>query len=96
MAKSNEQTLKEAINEFLRSAGLDKKMKEVRLIDSWESVVGKMIAKHTKGISIKNKTMFITLDSSALRQELTYSEEKIIKMLNDFAQEELIEKVVFK
>ena len=96
MAKSNQQTLKEAINEFLKTANLDTKLKEVKLVDSWERVVGKLIAKHTKDLFIKNKILYVTLDSSALKQELTYSHEKIIKMLNDSAGETVLEDVIFK
>lgn len=96
MARSNQQTLKDAITEFLKVSNLDTKLKEVKLIDSWENVVGKLIARHTKNIFIKNKTLYVTLDSSALKQELNYSQEKIIQLLNDAAGEDVIEKVIFK
>ena len=96
MQKSNQQTLKEAIAEFLKVMKLDTKLKEVKLITSWETIVGKLIAKHTKDISIRNKVLYVTLDSAALRQELGYAQEKILQMLNDSAGEKLIEKVVFK
>ena len=95
MKKSNDQTLKEVINELLESYKLSDKLKEVRLIDSWEKVVGKLINKHTKNLYIKKKVLFVKLDSSALRNELSYARQKIIKALNKEADEEVIENIVF-
>lgn len=95
MKKSNDQTLKEVINELLESYKLGDKLKEVRLIDSWEKVVGKLINKHTKNLYIKKKVLFVKLDSAALRNELSYARQKIIKALNKEADEEVIENIVF-
>jgi predicted nucleic acid-binding Zn ribbon protein len=95
MKKSNDQTLKEVINELLKAYKLGDKLKEVRLIDSWEKVVGKLINKHTKNLYIKKKVLFVKLDSAALRNELSYARQKIIKALNKEAKEEVIENIVF-
>ncbi|MCK4638731.1 MAG: DUF721 domain-containing protein [Bacteroidales bacterium] len=96
MKKSNDQTLKEVINELLEAYKLGDKLKEVRLIDSWEKVVGKLINKHTKNLYIKKKVLFVKLDSAALRNELSYARQKIIKALNKEAKEEVIDDIVFK
>lgn len=94
--RSNEQNIKEAIGEFLKSSRLSKKLAEQKIIDGWEKHMGKMIAKHTKQISISNKKLFLHLDSAPLKQELFYSREKIIKILNKEAGEEVIREVVFR
>lgn len=93
---SNEQSLKDAIGEFLKVSGLSGKLAERKIIDNWEKIVGKMIAKHTKGVSIHNKKLFLRVDSAPLRQELFYSREKIIKMLNEEAGEEVVKEVVLR
>ena len=95
MKKSNDQTLKEVINELLEAYKLGDKLKEVRLIDSWEKVVGKLINKHTKNLFIKKKVLFVKLDSAALRNELSYARQKIIKALNKEVKGEVIENIVF-
>lgn len=93
---SNEQSLKDAIGTFLKSSRLSGKLAEQKIIDGWEKHMGKMIAKHTKQISISNKKLFLHLDSAPLKQELFYSREKIIKMLNEEAGENVIEEVIFR
>ena len=93
---SNEQSIKSAIGEFLKSSRLSGKLAEQRVIDGWEKLMGKMIAKHTKQISIQNKKLYLQLDSAPLKQELFYSREKLIKTLNEEAGEEVIREIVFR
>ena len=45
--RKNEQTLKEAIDMLLNAYGLTPKLKEVRIISEWETVVGVNVAKLT-------------------------------------------------
>lgn len=93
---SNEQHLKDAIGEFLKVSRLSGKMAEQKVIDGWEKLMGKMIAKHTTQISISNKKLFLQLNSAPLKQELFYSREKLIKMLNEEAGEDVIQEIVFR
>ena len=92
--KSNEQSIKEAIDLMLRTYGLDGRMKEIRLVDSWEKVMGTPVSKHTREIYIRDRKLFVRLDSAALREELSYGKEKIVKMLNDEAGEKVIDEVI--
>ena len=94
--RSNDQSLGDAIREFLHSYRLEDKLNETRLIQSWEKVVGAMVSKHTQGLYIKNRILFARIDSSALRNELSYSREKIIRDLNQEASSDIIEDIVFK
>jgi len=94
MKRKNEQTLGEAINEMLRIFGLQQKLDETKLIASWEKVMGKTIAKHTTRMYISKKKLFIHLNSSVLREELSYGKDKIIKLMNEAAGKKVIEDVV--
>lgn len=96
MSKHNQRTIKQAIDELLHTYRLDGKMAELKLISSWEKIMGSMISKHTTDIFISNKHLFVKLDSAALRQELSYGREKIVKMLNEAAGGQVIEQVVFQ
>ncbi len=96
MSRNNEHSIKEAIELLLKAYKLDDRMAEKRLINSWEEVMGKMIANHTKDIHIKHKQLFVTLDSSALREELSYARTKIIKMLNEKAGTEVINDIILR
>ncbi len=96
MSKHNEHSLKEVIDQLLKAYKLDTKLAERRLVASWESVMGTMIAKHTKDLYIKHQQLFVTLDSSALRNELHLAKSKIVQMLNEEAGSQVIMEVILK
>ena len=96
MSKHNEHSLKDAIEQLLKTYKLDDRIAERRLVSSWESVMGGMIAKHTTDIYIKHQQLFVTLDSSALRNELSLAKSKIVKMLNEAAGHNVINEVILK
>ena len=96
MKYSNDQSLGSAIKEFLHAYRLEEKFNETKLIHSWEKVVGKMVAMHTKDLHVRNKILFVRIDSPALRNELSYARETIVRSLNEEAGAEVIEDIVFK
>ncbi len=94
--KSDSSSLKEAIDDLLNVYQLSSKLDEHRLISSWEKIMGKMIANHTKEIFIKDKTLIVKLDSSVLREELTYAKSKMIKMLNEAVGKDVVGEIIFR
>jgi len=95
MREKNNWTLKEAINELLKQYQLNMKMKEVNIVQQWEKIMGKIIANHTTKVYIRQKKLYVYLDSAALKQELGYSKQKIIEVINREAGEDIIEEVIF-
>ncbi|KAA3653090.1 MAG: DUF721 domain-containing protein [Bacteroidetes bacterium] len=96
MSDQNQKPLREVINQMLRTYGLGDKLDEMSLIKSWEEVVGKMIAKHTTEIYFKKGTLYIKLDSSTVRQELSYAKTNLIESLNRKAQKRMVSDIIFK
>lgn len=96
MSQYNETTLKDAIQALLKANGMESKMAETRLISSWKEVVGPTIAKHTYDLSIYQDKLFIKLDNATLKQELHYSKDQLINIVNDFAGKELVKEVVIR
>jgi len=95
MKSSNEQTLKEAILELLKTYKLEDGMNETKLINSWENVAGNMITKHTENLYIRNKKLYIKLDSPALKHELSFAKSKLISSLNKAVKSEVIVDIIF-
>ena len=94
--KSNEQTLGEVIRELIETYKIGGKLNEAKMIGSWEKNVGPMIAKHTLRLWVNKRKLYVEVDSAALRNELTYTREKIRKLMNKEAGGELIDEVVFR
>jgi len=96
MRKKNTQKIDEVIHEYLKALKIDDKLKEVHLIRSWEDVVGKTIARSTKDIYIKNRKLFVVLNSSVIRNELFMLREGLKKALNDKVGEAVIDEIILK
>lgn len=96
MRKSNTQKIGEIIDEYLRSSGLIQKLRKARVLNHWEELMGKTIANRTKSIYIKNRTLFVILSSSVLRNELSMMRQEIIDAVNKHAGETIIDNVVLK
>jgi len=93
--KSNEITLKDAIESLLDAYKLTGKLNETRLIASWDKVVGKHNARHTDDLYIKGETLFVKLDSAALKNELSMAKTKLITNLNRVAGVKVITEIRF-
>jgi predicted nucleic acid-binding Zn ribbon protein len=92
---SNETPLSEVIDKLLRAYRLDGKMKELDVIDAWPEMMGIAVANRTKEISIRNKVLYLTMDSSVMRDELSYGKQIIIQRINEKAGFEMITDVWF-
>ena len=57
--------------------------------------MGSSIKAYTQEIVLKRETLYIKLSSSVLREELGYGKEKIVALLNESLEKEVIKKVVF-
>ncbi|POY39354.1 DUF721 domain-containing protein [Solitalea longa] len=93
--KTNEQSLKEAINLLLETYKLKDKYNEVNIVQSWADIMGPMVANRTSELFIRNRKLFVRLDSAALRHELTRAKDKIVEVVNDKSGTRLIDDVVF-
>mgnify|MGYP000708462262 CR=1 FL=1 len=81
MFKRDVQTLADILQKCLRQDGLETPLQQKRLIDSWDKVVGKVIARYTAEKFIKNQTLFVKINP-ALRADLTMMRDRLVKNLN--------------
>jgi len=56
--------------------------------------MGAGVANYTDEVKIQNGTLIVRLSSSALREELSYGKDKIIKMINEELGEQLVKKLM--
>lgn len=78
--KGEIQSVGEAIRNMLNSYRLTNKYDEANLIDSWERLVGKPIAKRTKKIYIKNSVLFVEFDSPTMRHDFSLHRAEVLEL----------------
>lgn len=93
--KSNESTLKEAIDRLLKAYKLEDKLREIEVLKSWEELMGRAVALRTKDIYIDNQILYVKMDSAVLRDELSMAKETIKLKINQKAGKELVKDIWF-
>lgn len=68
-------------------------LQQSRIKEKWGEVMGKVIANHTTSIILKKSNLYIRVDSAPLKQELTYSRDKIKEVFNKELGEPVISEV---
>ena len=92
---ANQSTVGELIDKLMKAYRLDGKLKEIDVIESWGEMMGIAVANRTKNIQIRNKTLFLTMDSAVMRDELSFGKTVIIERVNQKAGFEMINDVFF-
>ncbi len=75
--------LKDLIPQMLQENKLQKGMDQIYVKEAWTEVMGQGVANYTESVSMKNQTIFVKLSSAALREELQYGQDKIVKMMDE-------------
>lgn len=70
------------------------KLSEAKLLETWEEIVGATIARHTLSLWLQRGKLYLKVDSSVLRQELSFSKEQLILRLNESLEEVVVKEIV--
>lgn len=97
MAKKNNLIkLGDAIDQLFRQEKLDIKISQFSVKNGWKDIVGEMIANSTTEIFFNEKLVFVTLNSAALKHELSFRREEILNSINKFCGFKLVEQVIIR
>ncbi|NBX26742.1 MAG: DUF721 domain-containing protein [Chitinophagia bacterium] len=86
----------EALNLLMERSNWKPVIYELRLKEEWPSIVGEMIAKYTRNVLLVEKTLIIYTDVAALKQELLYSKDELIKTINNHFKELIVNDIQIK
>ncbi|MES2063018.1 MAG: DUF721 domain-containing protein [Bacteroidota bacterium] len=95
MRKANDKSLKEAIEQMLNVYKIKRRFDETAIVSAWPDLVGKSVANRTKELFIKDKRLFLRIESSVIKNELVMMRNQIIQKINDDAKTELVVEIVF-
>ncbi len=89
-------SVKEGIEALLRSYKLRGKYNATKAVEMWPKIMGAPIANRTEKIYIKDQVLFVRLNSAPLKQELTLSKEKIIRLYEEQIGSGVIKDIIFR
>lgn len=87
--------LKEAIDQMLRTYKLQTKFNETYLVAFWEQMMGKGIASRTNRLYVRERTLYIEIESAPLRGELASAKQKMVQLINKDMGSDVLDDVVF-
>ncbi len=98
MARRNKDNLSisDLLKEFVDTNKLQPGLDKVNVKDAWAQMMGNGVNNYTTAIQLERDTLYVQLSSSVLREELSYGNQKIIKMLNEALGKEVIKKLVLR
>ncbi|MBT8289207.1 MAG: DUF721 domain-containing protein [Muriicola sp.] len=94
--KKNNVSIGEALQEFISSNKLQKGLDKVLVKEAWVSLMGNGVNNYTTGLDLRNGTLFVSLSSSVLREELSLGKSKIVNLLNEEVGREVVKKIVLR
>ena len=95
MRRTNDKSLKEAIEQMLDVYRLRRKFDETSLIASWPDMMGKAIANRTKEMFIRDRKLFIRIESSVIKNEMVMIRSQILDRMNERAGSKILDEIIF-
>ena len=95
MGRTNDKTLKEAIEQMLQVYKIKRRFDETGITTAWPELVGKSVANRTKEIFIRDKKLFLRIESFVIKNELVMMRTQIIEKINNEAKSVLVEEIIF-
>ena len=88
-------TVKDAITQLLSHYQLQSRFNETYLEAFWSKMMGHTIASRTRRMYVKERILYIDIESAPLRNELVNAKSKMITLINNDMGTSVIDDVVF-
>ena len=95
MKRINEtNSIKEVLNSFFNQKQINQGVVNSKISIAWKKTAGNQLSKYTKDIYLKKNTLFIRVSNPILKEEISYSKNKIIELINSEFEHDLVEILV--
>ncbi len=91
-----ESSLQDILGTMIQGYNLEKGFDKVNIREAWNRLLGSGIATYTTQIELRRDTLYVSLSSDVLREELSYGIDKIIKMLNEDMGKTVVTKIILR
>ena len=92
---NSETPLKDVILAIFKRYNLNYGIDKVRVKEAWVEVMGKTIVRYTVNVRLQGSRLYVTLNNASLREDLNYGKSKLVNMLNEHLQKEVVKDIIF-
>lgn len=96
MDPNSPQPLGEVLQEVIQELGLQEKIDEARVVETWTSVAGPDVNGVTEAAWMDGATLYVKVNSAAWRQELHMNRRRWRERLNGELGSDLVDEIVFR
>jgi hypothetical protein len=87
--------IKNVVADMIDKFKLKSKFAEISIADAWRKTLGENVSKRTQKLVVKDRKIFVKLESAALKNEILMNKNLIISRLNQAIGENAIDELVF-
>lgn len=92
--RNDDITIKQAVDKLLDVYRLRRKFEETSIVTAWPELIGNAIANRTQQIYIKDKKLFIRVESAVIKNELAMMRRQIIGRVNEYVGHVIVEEFI--
>lgn len=97
MKRTNAQSIGELLKQFYEEhPQIRQKLLETGIQRAWHEMLGHTVSHATRTLYIKDRTLYVSVNSSVLRNELFLHRESILRRLNERVGEEVICRIIIR
>ena len=98
MAKrvNNQSIVGDILKEIIQVNKLQPGMDQIDVKEAWKNLMGNGVNHYTRNIILKGNILYVELSSAVLREELSHGKSKIIAMINEELQRDVLKDVVLR
>ena len=96
MKKQEPLSIKEIIAQFIDVNDMGQKLDETQLIRLWPKIAGETVNAYTQSLQVRNRTLYVHLSSSVLRNELMMLRNELLRRYTEEFGHPVIDNIVFR
>ncbi len=94
--KEYEEKLGDTIGNFVKQDKIKPKYYQTSIQSLWQELMGDLVAKYTSSIKVSGNKLILVITSGPLKQELAYSKDKLIALVNEKMGDDFIKDVIIR
>lgn len=94
MSRGEDINIKQAIDQLLDQYKIRKKFDETAVVAAWPEVMGTAIANRTQNVYVRDRRLYVKIESAVVKNELVIMRSQILARLNEHVGQVLVDDLV--
>ncbi len=95
MKRSEAESIGDILRTFIETPDSREQLNRQRVSYFWSRVVGPEVNRHTTRRYVEDRVLHVYIDSAAIKSEMAFAANSLIKVLNNEVGASVIDKIIF-